>query len=159
MKAWEYRAVPFWERAEHFIVRVPEGGCHFYMGSLDGHGYAQPKDRGRGILLHRAVWELHCGPIPAGKQVCHRCDNPSCVNPHHLFLGSASENMQDKVRKGRANMRRGEAHPKAMAKITRQLADAIRARLRSGERGCDLATEFSVTRQLVSDINVGKTWV
>ena len=91
-------------------------GCWNWHGAFDG----QPRDGdnprgryGRFVIkkrtmgAHRASYELHCGPAPKGMQACHKCDNPACVNPDHLFLGTHQDNTDDKVAKGRCAMSRG----------------------------------------------------
>jgi hypothetical protein len=90
--------------------------------------------------------------------VCHTCDNPSCINIDHLFLGTHADNMRDKSSKGRANMRSGRDHPRHRAKITEAQAMDIKRRIATGERQCDIATSHGVTQNLVSEIKLGKTW-
>ena len=78
------------------------------------------------LRAHRVSWELFRGAIPDGLHVLHRCDNPACVNPEHLFLGTATDNMADKYRKGRQARGEGVARPKLTeAKVRENVQCAI----------------------------------
>lgn len=85
-----------------FYSRVADNGCNIFVGSKDGWGYGQLYWEKRLRLAHRVCWEAHNGPIPAGMLVLHRCDNPACINPDHLWLGTNDDNMADMQAKGRA---------------------------------------------------------
>lgn len=93
----------FWE---HVDRRGPDE-CWPWLGKGNGDGYgrigigSRADKSGRDIAAHRFAWELEYGPIPAGMNVCHRCDNPPCTNPWHLFLGTQTDNLADMVSKGR----------------------------------------------------------
>ena len=78
-----------------------EGDCRTWTGSRNEDGYGFFWSGGKGRKAHRVAYEIAKGPIPVGMLVCHHCDNPRCVRVEHLFLGNASDNMKDAVRKGR----------------------------------------------------------
>ena len=92
---------PLVDRFHEKYERVPFGACWIWVGALDTDGYGMIAV-GRGPKsAHRISWILKNGEIPDGKHVLHTCDNPACVNPDHLFLGTHSDNMKDGVKKGR----------------------------------------------------------
>lgn len=76
-------------------------GCWHYIGNRAPFGYGLIWVHNKLTTTHRYSWRLHFGEIPAGMQVLHKCDEPSCVNPAHLFLGTQRDNMHDMIAKGR----------------------------------------------------------
>lgn len=110
------------------------------------------------ITAHRVSYELHHGPIPPGMFVCHRCDNPPCVNPGHLFLGTPKDNSHDARDKGRLVMPdvRGEKAPSA--RLTEEDVIAIRRERRNGVTLSTLAERYGVTIQAISYAARGITW-
>lgn len=109
--------------------------------------------RGWYELAHRISYVLHVGPIPDGLHILHRCDNPSCVRPDHLFPGSNSDNVADKVAKGRQSFLLGEKHPSA--KLNNASVAFI---FRSRKSGVALAEEFGVSTNVICRIRRGKSW-
>lgn len=137
-------------------------GCWLWMLGLDRYGYG----RFRGVTSHRASWVAYRGEIPSGLHVCHHCDTPACVNPSHLFVGTASDNMRDMIRKGRqARGSRGPGGPPwgkdrlpVQAKLTANDVTSIRQRRAAGESAAALALVFSVTKQSIRRVVRGATW-
>lgn len=91
--------------------------------------------RNHWVYAHRMSYELHVGPIPDGYHICHKCDNPPCVNPDHLFAGTAKDNMQDRERKGRGN-RHPEARRQSHCKRGHALEGANLKLAKDGSRRC-----------------------
>ena len=141
------------ERFEKFINKDGEGGCHIWTGSKRYGGYGQFGFFRYPMAAHRLSYLFYIGSIPKGMFVLHKCDNPACVNPDHLFLGTQADNMADKARKGRA---RGENHPGA--KLSEQDVQDIRASIASGERNSRIARRYGVCDATIRLIETGKNW-
>jgi hypothetical protein len=143
------------ERMSKYTVERPTG-CWEWIGGHNLQGYGQLKIKGIMQRAHRVAWMLRYGPIPDGLFVLHRCDNPPCCNPDHLFLGTQADNIADRRTKGRAPDLRGSRN--AAAKLSEADVLVIRQRLADGVRQMDIAAEFGITQSNVSLIARGITW-
>ncbi len=143
----------FEERFNHYHTKTPT--CWNWTGSTHIQGYGRIKKNGVDMLAHRASWEIHNGPIPPGMCVCHKCDNPPCVNPAHLFLGTHQDNMADRDAKGRNVHAWGERA--GSAKLTWVKVAEIR-KLKGVVSQRAVAKQFGVTQCTISCIQSGKTW-
>jgi len=126
-----YRRKRFCSKAcikRHKELRVPAGarfwsmveevasGCWLWMGKRSRDGYGWFSASGMQVRAHRFAWQMEHGPIAPGMFICHRCDNPQCVRPAHLFSGTPQENVDDKIKKGRARI--GELSESGRAAIS-----------------------------------------
>jgi hypothetical protein len=141
------------ERLDYYADRSggPEG-CWPWTGALS-RGYGKLRWGSRDCRASRLAFEAANGHIPAGACVLHRCDNPRCVNPAHLFAGSHLDNMRDMARKGRSRRPTGELN--GSAKLTGERVLAIRAA--KGTRR-EIAVRFGVTPPTISRIKLGNRW-
>lgn len=131
--------------------------CILFEGVVDKWGYGRcygGKDR-PSMFAHRKAWEDKHGPIPYGYFVCHRCDTPACVNPEHLFLGTAKDNHDDMVRKGRRALFSGERNGRA--RINESTANMVRS-LKGTLSGLEIARRVGLKKSQVYNILSGKSW-
>lgn len=137
-----------------FWSYVEKGGtCWTWTGARDKDGYGVFWDGSR-VRAHQYSWRLHVGAIPDGHGVLHRCDNPPCVRPDHLFTGTTPENMRDKVSKARQAC--GERVGRA--KLTADDVVAIRDRYAAGATLKALGREYGVHFGTIWGICQRKTW-
>lgn len=134
------------------IERDDQSGCLNWTGTLSPKGYG----RFRGKFAHRISYEIFVGQIPSGLCVCHKCDNPRCVNPDHLWVGTQAENLADMHQKGRARFAYhmvGELHPNAV------LTDAVALEIKSSDLSLrQLGKKFGVNKSTIRDVRQGISW-
>lgn len=175
----------FWGQVDTFSGQGPKGTCWQWKGSTRRHGYGRIMIRGRTFVASRIAYLLYYGKDPAPLFVCHRCDNPPCVNPLHLFTDTSKGNSEDMVKKGRAayGLRNGKythpekrhcgdnhparKHPEKMArgekngnsKLTERIVRKIRDLYATGEWSSrKLGRKFHLDKSTVLDIVAGRIW-
>lgn len=142
-----------------FWSRVHRGtGCWEWDGYRTEKGYGRlaiKTERGyRSIFSHRLSYSLHHATDPGRLCVCHTCDNPACVRPDHLFLGSKRANNEDRTAKGRTA--RGEKN--RHARLTRALVVELRERVRRGESRAAISRELGLPKSTIEQAVSGRTW-
>ena len=145
----------FWKRMNH-----TESGCWEWQGARNPAGYGVVRVHYKMCRAHRVAYELTHGPIPDGLLACHRCDNPPCCNPDHLFLGTRKDNNDDRHAKGRTRSGAGSRYGEAIntAKLTADDVRAIRAQSVAGTSQMDLARQYPVTQSAIWAIVHYKSW-
>ena len=126
-------------------VAAPNG-CRIYTGCTQSNGYTKASYKGRRVYTHRLMFLLTHGELPAGKDVCHSCDQRNCINPQHLFIGTRKENMADAVSKGR--QAQGAKLPHYV--MTPDLVDNLLVRAKNGDLYKDIAKDMGVCPQHVA---------
>lgn len=142
---------------------IRKDGCWEWKGSKDKNGY--------GVMscnismgpsrAHRASWIIHNGSIPSGLFVCHYCDNPTCTNPKHLWIGTHKQNNDDKISKGRANCppppyKKGSQV--GTSKLNESEVKQIKRLFSKGLTNHDISLKYKVSKSTIGRIKNGQSW-
>jgi hypothetical protein len=135
-------------------VKDHDTGCWNWTESRDKKGYGRLTQTGGEVLAHRVSWvHFNKSPVPKGLHVMHKCDNPRCINPDHLMIGTNADNQADKINKGRHRGPKGETNCKA--KLTETDVLAI---LQDNRSHAAVGRTYGVSYSTVSEIRAGQTW-
>jgi hypothetical protein len=148
----------FWKRVnKNGPPHQALGECWQWEGCLDSKGYAVLSIRGKQTMAYRFSWEIHCGSIPDGLCACHHCDNPRCVNPAHLFIGTKADNTADCVRKNRHAKGEKQFKSRLTEDHVREIRRLFRKRSTTVGRAA-LAKRFGVAKITITRVVHGDNW-
>ena len=141
-----------------FDQRTERGSaCWIWKGAVDKNGYGLFRVQGKTTRVARFLWQVNNDRrLTSDEHVLHSCDNPCCVNPEHLHLGSHAQNMADMAAKGRANRPIGAANGRA--RLTPEQVLSIRAEAAAGVTQGVLSTRYGVSRGAIYHVLAGRTW-
>lgn len=145
------------ERFWSLVDKKDSDSCWEWKAGTHQFGYGTFWFLGKNITAHRYSYQLAKGKIPKGMLVCHSCDNPKCVNPNHLFLGTYADNVNDMMAKGRNPDKRGERHH--LAKLTNKDVQEIRQLAAQGISKAEIAKRKGIDQSTVSRIVNHKRWL
>ena len=146
-----------WERFWSKVEVGKEDDCWEWLGAKNSYGYGSIYIHGQRKKAHRIGWRLQEGDIPKKKQVLHSCDNPPCINSHHLFLGTQQDNAIDRETKHRGNHPRGEKNGRS--KLTAEKVVEIRAIYLTGVAGHYMLAEmFGVKKSTIDSLLSRRSW-
>lgn len=138
-------------KIERMSMPEPNSGCWLWLGASSPIGHGSVAVFGKVKRAHRVSWEVYRGPIPQGMCVCHKCDNPYCVNPDHLFLGTQTDNLRDMKQK----RRHAFGSKNGMARLTPEKIIAIRADKRKPRF---IAADYGISANHVWQIKSRARW-
>lgn len=134
------------------------GDCWLWTGACDTHGYGHLGVGRKTVKACRVAYELTYGPIPKRLCILHKCDNPLCVRPVHLFLGTQTDNLADMTAKGHRRYREHNGSENGRAKLSERHVLKIRERAAAGELRSALAKEFNMCWTTIDRIVKGQLW-
>jgi len=135
----------------------PSTQCWEWQSARDRRGYGRWRWQGKAILAHRFSAQQYIGSVE-GKVVCHKCDNPCCVNPSHLFIGTQQDNVDDMVNKGRDGRGTNPAQGTQANKSNLTEQDVLNIRADTTTSHKDLAPQYNVTYHSIRHIRTRQTW-
>jgi hypothetical protein len=146
----------FWSKVEI----KGEDDCWCWIGEKNSNGYGTLRKYGRKLAAHRISWEIeNAVEIPSGLVVCHKCDNPLCVNPNHLFIGTQKENMEDAAKKHRLHKTSPSGINAARAKLNQETLKQLRNDYLGGVFYKDLSKKYNLSGVCIHKIVKNKTYI
>ena len=154
MPRWNYKNMEerFWTK----VIKSSSEKCWLWQAFVNPDGYGQFRYKDRMVNAHRISWKLSGNSISNGEVICHKCDNPSCVNPKHLFSGTQTDNIKDMDNKGRRGSAIGEKSGRS--KLTEKEVLEIRKLRKQGYKLKEISKKFNVSLYTIYDISNRRTW-